>query len=598
MKRFKINIGKVAASLLVVLTITSCDNIFDLDINKNPNSPTEVTPDLLLPTIMLNGAYNLSSLGDAGQGFTGASYDVYTTTSMSFTSFQGTWTSMYSGALKDLNEVFKYIDANIGDNPSLARYLGVAQVLKAYYFSVMVDLWGDVPYSEAFNANNPADPNQNPKYDDASAIYDDLLKLCDDAVTNLNATSSVSLNTSDPMYGGSVTRWIELANTLKLRLLIQTSKVRDNKAAIDALVAAPGSLISATTEDWQFGYGKALTPDYRHPWFQSGYGGGENGFSYMLHEQMVEMLAKKDPRWPFFYKRQTKTVLNQDDPTERSTTPCSQTNGCYYSYVVLSPNACAILNAGGVLSSADPSAITPAEKSFLAGVFGRDRGDIAGTPLDGTLRTAPGVYPGAGLYDDTEPTTRKVNSNSLTNNNYGNGITPVICYYNTLLYRIEGILSLGTEGGSKATARTLFEAAMRAHIAKVVAFGTTIDGTAVAAGQGAPPAVVTTATSTNIDAYVNARLADFDLAANPLQVVLREAAVLNFGNGIEVYNTFRRTGYPQMKQPITHIRQFPVRLPYSSDDITLNKNAPNPVPVFDDPSQKLFWDVIGYQFPN
>jgi Starch-binding associating with outer membrane len=90
-------------------------------------------------------------------------------------------------------------------NADSPHYLGVSQVLKSYYFSIMVDFWGDVPYSEAFKGN--ATPQiKTPLYDDDAAIYADCIKLLNDAIANFALPSAVTVK-GDVFYTGNITRW-------------------------------------------------------------------------------------------------------------------------------------------------------------------------------------------------------------------------------------------------------------------------------------------------------------------------------------------------------------------------------------------------------
>ena len=102
-----------------------------------------------------------------------------------------------------------------------------------------------------------------------------------------------------------------------------------------------------------------------------------------------------------------------------------------------------------------------------------------------------------------------------------------------------------------------------------------------------------------IDKYVTLFLTRYDAAATneqKLNVVLKQARYANYGNGMEMYNAFRRTGYPNdLTAPKTRIRQFPLRLPYSADELSLNKNAPKGDAVIFD-RDAIFWDVVKFKF--
>jgi Starch-binding associating with outer membrane/Susd and RagB outer membrane lipoprotein len=571
MKQINKRIGKFVTALVMLFAISSCD-LFELDINKDPNNPLVVTPDLLLPSVMYNASATFAGgLNSNAHGFVGAvaSADDY---NLSTTSYVGTWQNLYTGPLKDLDEVIKYCE-ELGTRPG---YLGIAQVLKAYYFTLMVDLWGDVPYFNAFNANNLGAPERNPVYDSGSAIYDDCLSLLDKAIVNLNAADPINLATSDPIYGGARASWIKAANSIKLKLLVQTSKVKDNKAAITAVLGQ--SLITATSEDMQLQFGRLLNPDNRHPWYQNAYSGSENGYSYLSHQMMFEMLRDRDPRLPFYFKRQTNVTLDFDDATQRSTAPCTQTVGCRYGYMVKNTGSLdvhAALQAVGVISNP----LTTADNQYLAGFFGRDRGDRAGVPSDGSLRTAPGVYPAGGFYDDGVfgASARAVRGNSA----FGNGIFPMMTASMVRFYRIEALLHSSISVGS-GVAKDLFEQAIRLHIEKVVAFGKSLDTSAI------------DPTTASIENYVSLWLGRWDAATTndaKLNVMFKQAWFSNFGNGYEIYNGYRRTGFPtDVKPPIQTVRGFALRLPYSLDDLTLNQSVTSDQinNVFD--KDPVFWD--------
>ena len=102
-------------------------------------------------------------------------------------------------------------------------------------------------------------------------------------------------------------------------------------------------------------------------------------------------------------------------------------------------------------------------------------------------------------------------------------------------------------------------------------------------------------TNARRDAYINDQLSKYDGATDKLGIVLKQAWFMNFGNGFEVYNTFRRTGYPKgLQTPMQRPRQFALRFPYAQDEINLNPNTPNV--VYDSPTDAVFWDVLKFQF--
>lgn len=565
----------MVALTLVMYTVSSC-SLFDLDINTDPNRPAQASLALLLTNVELNASDTYAGgLNDAAMGFM-----VITTSTDDFnmnnSSWNGTWNYLYSNPLKDLDGILKATAQQRADGAANPHYEGIAKTLKAYYFSLMVDLWGDVPYSQAFNGD-AAEQILAPTFDDDAAIYANLLTLLDEAIGHFAETSPVSVQ-GDLIYGGNAGRWAAAARSLKLRLLLQMSRADASaKAKIDAMIAnsgtTAGALISAAAGDFQFQFGTLNNPDDRHPAYRAGYAGGEAGYTYYAHQFMYELLANRDPRRPFYLKRQTSTILDPADATQKQTMPCSQRTDCKYNYFVKSPFV-----TQGVYGKT-PDQLTSSEAAFLAGFFGRDRSDPSGVPNDATYRTNVGVYPAGGLYDDGPEA-------GGGNKGRGAGIFPMITTWMVKLYMIEANLALGSPLAGGATARSLFQAAMQEQFAKVSSLGTSLDPEAVA---------ITTA---NRDTYINAQLALFDAAADnnaKLRVVLKQAWFMNFGNGFEIYNAFRRTGYPSDLQiPLQRPRNFALRLPYALDEVNLNANTPTV--VYDSPSNAVFWDVLKFQF--
>ncbi len=568
---------KVLLTVPLLLLGFSCE--YNLDINEDPNNPTEAQLELLMPSIQVNWAYRYQGIHDIAQGIMGLTsnsdlldYDEVT--------FNFTWNNIFENAIKDLDEYLKVASqTNENGDPLLPHSLGAGQVMKAFIFSTMVDLWGDVPYSQA-GGGNAGEPIFSPAFDSQVEIYTDCLRLLDEAIVNLGR-DGVAIG-GDFLYGGSARSWLRAAKSMKLRLLIQARRAPGFSygSGIANEVAAlmqEDDLINSPSQDMEFEYTTNLALGQRHPWMGAVYG-GDNAFSYIMHQFMFEMLINKDPRLPYYFKRQTSSVLDQEDDTQRNTTPCSQNSFCRYGYLVLSDRRLNELAEAGVISNPP----TSADISYIAGFFGRDKGDPSGIPLDGALRTAPGVYPMGGQYDGGAP--RKINASDGVG--LGAGITPFITSTMVKLYKIEAILELGAPGD----ARALYEAFIRESMAKVENFSLG------SAGSGAVPMV-----QAEIDEYVTAALARWDGASNKLSVAWKQAWFAYFGAGMELYNGFRRTGYPNDVQVPTFReaspgqRNFPIRWPYTIDELNLNNNLNQVIPS--DGTEGIFWDVILYKYP-
>lgn len=558
-----IRIWVAGVSMAVVFAFASCtksSNLFDLDINVDPNNPTKGSVKLLLPEAQRGMANWLQGMVNTQMGAVGqiSSSDSY---GYGANGFYGTWTSFYTGWGKDIDEIIKTA-TEVGNKP----YLGVAQAMKAYGFVTMVNLFGTCPYTEAFGGNL-AEQNINPKFDAGKDIYAACYKLLDDATTNLNAASSIAIS-PDIFYNGSKANWIRFVNTLRLKMKITDRRVNTNaKADIQAALAATGGLINGTANDFTWKYGSQISPELRHPWYTAGYL-AQMDFTYIEVDMMWKMFLKKDPRFPFYYKRQTTYLLNPNNPTDKGATPVQG------AYLVYENTAWESGIQAGLLTRGK------ADSGFLAGFFGRYRGDQSGVPQDQDFRTAPGVYPAAGLYDDRAVTPVLLRSGG-GNKGRGDGISPMMTSWMVKFWQAEAELAHGF-GDPRATA----EAAVREHIKYVSDFGVSKDVNAKAAAAA------------DVNAFVTSFLADYDAAPTAeakINAVLYQAWIAGWGNGFEAYNAMRRTGYPTgLRPPITLSSQFALRWPIPATEGALNPNAPSPLPIFF--TEPVFWDVVKFKF--
>lgn len=558
----------IASALLIGLMggITGCKKMLDLDINQNPNDPTAAPFRLLLTSAELTVPAVFEGVNQTALGFVGIlanqGSDAF---NLNNSSFNGLWNAFYTGGMKDLDELLK-ATAN-GQSP---HFRGAAQTLKAYWFSQFVDLYGDVPYSEAFKAN-ATEGIFAPKFDQAKNIYDDLLKLTDSAMANFARTSAIPL-AGDIYYNNNISRWNRLANTVKLSILMRTRHVRPTAASEIAAILASGNFISAAngSEDFQFRYNKLSSPEGRHPWYRAAYSTGNNNFTYFSKQFMLELLDYEDPRQPYFVRRQTARILNPNDPTDRGTLP---------QYNAYMPHDPATWQRLYINKGKTP---TRQDSIFLAGFFGRVRGDQTGVPNDPPLRAIPAAYPGGGLCDYPYSTAAADVKAITTIVGSGNGVFPFITSNMVQWWQLEYQLAYNT-----GNPRTLFEQAMRQNIAYVTRLGKESDPACPDLSAAA------------IDRYVNTWLAMYDAASsaeNKLDVVLKQAWFSNMANGIEIYTTFRRNALPRtIDAPATRVRQFALRLPYPEVEFNLNPNAASyRTVVFD--QDALFWDVKKFKF--
>ncbi|MBN2348901.1 MAG: SusD/RagB family nutrient-binding outer membrane lipoprotein [Bacteroidales bacterium] len=493
---------KIFIIILIIPIIgyfTSCEKF--LDINEDPNNPKDATIIDLLPSAQLGIAFGVSNMlnrvgEDAVQHLVVGRYDGW---AVQGSDVSNAWRfSLYAGGLKDLEVIIEKATAS-GD----FHYVGVSKLLKAYAFSIMVDLWDDIPYSEALREDI-----EYPHFDDAQTIYTALFSLIDEGIADLDGANEISLAGYDLIYNGNINNWKRMGNTLKLKMYNQIRLVQptEAKAGIEALVAAENSnpgqvLISSEAHDFNFHFFNSASPENRHPGFQNDY--MVKGEAYISNYFYNFMLNNNDPRIPYYF-------YNQNDAFE-----------------------------------------------------GRNYGDPAPIGNDGDTRTVQGLYPIGGKYDDGSMLT--VSGSSAA----GDGAFRMITNMMRLFIEAEAALTMNAVVSDDA--ETLFEDALYAAFDEVNSLNAPdID-------------------ATDIDTYIQARVQAFIDAATTeekLQILMEDKWVVTFGNGVEAFNDFRRTGYPDIPLPIETNDVELRRYPYPEDEINTNPNA------LEQPenNQPVFWD--------
>ncbi|WP_315823533.1 SusD/RagB family nutrient-binding outer membrane lipoprotein [Paraflavitalea speifideaquila] len=252
-------IHSFTALSLLLATGSGCKKFLDVNKNLNDPTPTSVQMSMVLSAAERNIANNIS-LGST----LGNSLSLYTHQLTGrigadrYGAGEAGWNGLY-GAISNLNVIIKR-----GAIENRFVYVGIAKILKAYTVSMMVDVWGDIPFSEYDRFEEGI---MQPKFDKGSDIYPQLLKLLDEGIADINnPTVNPSKPASDDfIYKGNTANWIKAANTIKLKLYTQVRLVQDVKTQVTALLAAPNSLINTQGESFMMPYGPLGTTDDRHP---------------------------------------------------------------------------------------------------------------------------------------------------------------------------------------------------------------------------------------------------------------------------------------------------------------------------------------------
>jgi len=545
------------------LFFASCETT-ELDLTQNPNAlaPEQADPDFYLNSIQLSYAYLIESFGNTAGAVTRIDYMNGRDYANAYQpgSFNGRWSSAYQTIMQDIREM------NIlADEAGLTHHKGIGQFIEAHILMTLVDFFGDIPYTEAFQGA----ANLNPMSDSGESVYAVALGLLDSAIANFNSDALGDPTwvggTIDPFYNGDWSKWTKAANTLKMNAYMNTRNVDGSALANFNAIVASGNYISTNADDFQFRWGtEAIQPDSRHPRYRSNYtatGGG----SYMSNSLMDYMRGGfdggydigggvfiADPRIMFYYHRQTNPTPGiAGAPANEEVLECGLQN--------------APAHYAGYVFCANPQ-----------GWWGRDHGNDNGIPPDGFLRTLAGVYPAGGKLDDWS-----YGGQQNGDGNGGNGITPILLasWQDFLIAEAELV------SGDPTAAKNSMFAGMAKSMDKVLNFYPRTER------FDAIMDIYFGGLSFVINSFYARVDAEWDAADNAMDVLGMQSFVAQYGNGLGAYNFYRRTGFPTTLQPNIEpnpggfIRSFY----YPADHANNNSNISQKSGVTD----PVFWDNGG-----
>lgn len=543
---------------LAALALSGCN----LDINKDPYVVTNLNFDQLLTATEYEVGINFAEGSYLNANFSAYVHhtvsreiDNYSLVA-SYATLGNTWEQAYKYSIKNCDALIENADKS-GD----AICAGIGRVLRTHVYLNMVDLWGDVPYSEANVAGI-----DKPKADKSVDIYNALLESLNAAIANFNDEKAANANApadNDLFFKGDVKKWIKAANTLKLKLLVQSrlakSQVKDWKSELDALLAGDNFL--ADGEDLQFPHSTAMTPsDERNSGYVDEYQGG----------QKTVYIS------PWFYECMSGNTYNwKDNPFVRIKDPRIP----YYFYNQVAAD-------GDAANKTDYR-----DGAFISIVFGSNSGFTSMTQEK--AMTTLGIYPVGGKFDKGEGTPIDAKS--------GNGIAPdkMLMAYSVPFMKAELILAGEASGDAKEELKKGIASSI-AHVNSVTA----------AADPTAPKLEGDAVTD-----FIDAVLAKYDAANDnrKMEIVMTQKWIANFYNPVEAYNDIRRTGYPVLFKgdaenlawspyaqeveatpglvsfELVNLLDFPRILYYPQSETTVNPNITNKGRIVS--SKNVFWDA-------
>ena len=259
---------KILISILSLILIWGCTKDIT-SVNKNPKAPEVVLANSLFSNAqkelfdyMASPNINVNTFRLWSQHWTQTTYVDESNYELLERNINGeVFDRLYARILRDLAEARVIMDADeFLSDADKANQLAMITVLEVYSYHVLVDIFGDVPYSEALDGNN----NVTPVFDDAAGIYKDLFTKLDGAITALGAGSAGNLADGDFIYGGDAASWQTFASSLKLKLALRMADI-DPAMAQSAGSAALANVISRDGQSARFSYQNS-TPNTNPLW--------------------------------------------------------------------------------------------------------------------------------------------------------------------------------------------------------------------------------------------------------------------------------------------------------------------------------------------
>lgn len=280
--------------IVSVALLSSCSKELT-EANINPNATENAQPDYLLTSAIKTSvdAYwgttnNMNSSLLFVQQWSKIQYTEEDRYIYSNTSFQSLWTTLYAQSITNANQLIKL--AEIQSNPN---YKGVALVVRSWAFSLLTDVYGDIPYRQAGDIAKYI----TPIYDNQKDVYIGLINDLKEAKGLLNVTGKAV--GGDIIYNGNISRWIKFANSLRLRLAL---RIADKEPAIaqqiiNEIITSSDALISDNTDIAKLTY---LTSPNQNPISAL----FETRDDYRVSKTLVDKLFElNDPRLSVFVSK-------------------------------------------------------------------------------------------------------------------------------------------------------------------------------------------------------------------------------------------------------------------------------------------------------
>ena len=526
-------------TMACALFFTSCSDEYMENMNTDPSKAATIDPNAQLTTAQLQTYGDLSMMEiyrNYHYAFTQQLMGCWNTTNyggrhtLDNNEMSRIWTSFYTQSLKNI------IDAQYrtAEDAEKVNINSVLRIYRVYLMSIITDTYGDAPFSEA--GLGFLEGKFNPKYDKQEDIYNAFFLELEDAVNKIDPTKDKV--TGDLIYAGDVTKWQQLANSLRLRFAMRISNVNPTKAQteFENALAANGGVITDASSDALIKY---MTIAFSF---------GQEAYSDYRGNSLSQLLFGNDPANNPSYLCSTffNQLYNSGDPRT------FKISRCYYD---------------GLMSATSPDNRVDITQEMI------EKG-IAFSPRD------PGAYswePWPTGYDSDICAELAVNNPSVTAtmarevepklaNNFLKSDNPGVVMTSAEVKFLMAEATVKKWNVGSVSAEDLYKQGVRA----AMDFLTDNYG-------------CTATTDAEFDAFIQDKGAFGHTDNQKLEAINTQAWILHFTNPAECWANVRRSGYPKLKSPaeygfgqyLTGGTEIPVRLCYPVLESSYNKKSYN-----------------------
>ena len=526
-------------TMACALFFASCSDEYMENMNTDPSKAATIDPNAQLTTAQLQTYGDLSMMEiyrNYHYAFTQQLMGCWNTTNyggrhtLDNNEMSRIWTSFYTQSLKNI------IDAQYrtAEDAEKVNINSVLRIYRVYLMSIITDTYGDAPFSEA--GLGFLEGKFNPKYDKQEDIYNAFFLELEDAVNKIDPTKDKV--TGDLIYAGDVTKWQQLANSLRLRFAMRISNVNPTKAQteFENALAANGGVITDASSDALIKY---MTIAFSF---------GQEAYSDYRGNSLSQLLFGNDPANNPSYLCSTffNQLYNSGDPRT------FKISRCYYDGLMsaTSPDNRVDITQEMIEKGIDFSPRDPGSYSWEPWPTGYDSDICKELAVNNPSVTAT-------MAREVEP---KLANNFLKSDNPGVVMTSAEVKF----LMAEATVKKWNVGS--ALAEDLYKQGVRA----AMDFLTNNYG-------------CTATTDAEFDAFIQGRGTFGHTDNQKLEAINTQAWILHFTNPAECWANVRRSGYPKLKSPaeygfgqyLTGGTEIPVRLCYPVLESSYNKKSYN-----------------------